>query len=280
MAVNLSNWYSNAIVGTPQVGADVDIYEVSSNAKFAVGTGFERSDGSVFRYSHFGGVLHVSGLLCSQDFSESGTAQSDSRGTNVADCTQLSGQQFDVNTTGSYYVQVGFGNISADRWAGGYLLISKDDSALGVNHQGHTYRIKGNTASGTPAAQKLYIELYSPLQGTVGSTSDISICGSLYANLESATAQTDTQVAGVNVSPILTADSYGWVQTKGPVGIQADASYPATAGDVVTLSDTDTGQCTHASEAYIASLFHEPIIGYCIDPGGADNEFAFVNLNL
>ena len=44
-----TNYYSNAIVGVPQVGSDINIHQLDSTPKFAVGYGFERADGAKFR---------------------------------------------------------------------------------------------------------------------------------------------------------------------------------------------------------------------------------------
>ena len=69
MAVSSSSFFSNAIVGTPQVGADIDVYGSSTSPKFAVGFGFTRADGSKYRYSHFGAATNR-GLCVSTDVSE------------------------------------------------------------------------------------------------------------------------------------------------------------------------------------------------------------------
>ena len=45
MAIATSaNFYSNAIVGQPMAGSDIDVHERSSVARFSVGFGFIRSE--------------------------------------------------------------------------------------------------------------------------------------------------------------------------------------------------------------------------------------------
>ena len=46
MAIATSaNFYSNAIVGQPMAGSDIDVLERHSVPRFSVGYGFTRSDG-------------------------------------------------------------------------------------------------------------------------------------------------------------------------------------------------------------------------------------------
>ena len=55
MAISTSSYFSNSLVGVPQVGGEIisDIYATDTNPKIAIGTKFERQDGAVFRYAHF-----------------------------------------------------------------------------------------------------------------------------------------------------------------------------------------------------------------------------------
>ena len=69
MAVSSSSYFSNSIVGQPQVGADIDIYESSTSPKYAVGFGFTRADGCKYRYAHFGATTNR-GVMVSTDLSE------------------------------------------------------------------------------------------------------------------------------------------------------------------------------------------------------------------
>ena len=274
MAVSTSITHDRGLVGTPQVGADVDVYETHSTPRFAIGTGFPRSDGAVFRYSHFGAACKQ-GLVVSQDFSESGTTQIDSRVIAVSSTTAVSGETISPNSIGAYYVQISLGGITADQFAGGYLCISNGTGS------GYTYRIQGNTVSGSPATGQIYIRLWKPLAATLDATSDISIAGNRWANLESATSATDPLVAGVVVGAVtdISDKPYGWVQTKGIIGVLTDASVPSK-GDPVMLSRVTTGNCSQAHQLAGNNLdLEDPLIGICWDPG-ASGENSIIDLNI
>jgi hypothetical protein len=67
---------------------------------------------------------------------------------------------------------------TADMFAGGYIITTDDTG------EGKTYRIRGNTASGTPAATYTRLELYDKLQSALDATTDASIFGSGVAGRE------------------------------------------------------------------------------------------------
>ena len=77
MAIGTGIWFNNSLVGIPSVASDVDIHrtDVAASAKFAIGTGFERSDGARFRYCHFGASCNR-GIVVATDASESCLADS------------------------------------------------------------------------------------------------------------------------------------------------------------------------------------------------------------
>lgn len=66
MAISTTGYFSNAIVGQPQAGADIDIHEVNSTPKFALGFGFTRSDGNKYRYVQLSAATSA-GTLVSYD---------------------------------------------------------------------------------------------------------------------------------------------------------------------------------------------------------------------
>ncbi len=238
MAVSTTSTFSNAIQGIPQVGFDVDIYETSSNAKLAVGTRFTRSDGAEFVYSHFGAAVGHGGILVAADVSESASAYSTTTSLGriyaSASTTAISGETINPGTIGSHFVQIKAGGITADQFAGGYF-----QTLLGAGGS-YEYRIVGNTASTalTSGAQKTYyLQLHEPLQQTLDGTTGMRILGSKFANLESATAATDTIFAGATTASHAAA-TYGWVRTlKGVVGIRSNNTPPTVIGSLVAVTD-------------------------------------------
>ena len=273
MAVSTSTTHNNAIVGVPQVGADTDIFETHSSPRYAIGHMYERADGARFRYAHFGALAMVPGLLMAQDFSESGTAKIDDIVVAPTSATKPGDERLNPGALGSRYVQVKAGATTADQFAGGYFWTNDGTG------EGYTYRIKGNTAVGTPATGQHYIELYEPLQVALDTSTDIGIYGNKYANLESATAATDAIPVGVNMAIITDSTSvYGWVMTRGVVAIKQDASAPAL-GDMVELSSATEGNMSDASTAVVGIMGTEALIGVCLDPG-ASTEYTLCKINL
>jgi len=222
MAVTAKSYFSNAIVGVPQIGADVDIYEEHVDPRFAIGTKFERQDGACFRYAHFGAAINSAGLLCSVDVSESGTTLKEAAVVASSSTYQMSVEQPGVypNMLGSKYMIVTLASIKTDTYTGSYITMSSGPSA-----SSHTYRIRGNTATGNPDSGNIRIQLWDPLLAGLNSSTGITITGSRYANLEASLPSTGTDLpAGVSLIKITTAGDYGWVQTKGICGVLAGES--------------------------------------------------------
>ena len=270
MAVDTTTWYSNAVQGIPQVGSDFNIYEQHTDPKYAIGTRITRQDGNEYVYCHFGATVNR-GVLVSTDVDESSYVDSDNIILAPASCVNTSDGKI-----GSKFVEITLAAITADMFAGGYLVITDDAG------EGYTYRIKSNTATDNPATGTFRIELYDPLQVALTAASDFAIQGCLYANLEIATAATDTCVAGVTCSTIGAANSCGWIQTKGVVGILqwqdtlgggTVSSLPAI-GDMVALSHTTSGSVTRMDDAD-GEMSDEEIIGVCLIAGDSTGHGVF-----
>ena len=245
MAVSTSSYFSNSIVGVPQVAGELasDIYEKSSAPKFALGTKFERQDGAVFRYAHFTKATSA-GMLVAAIASDIGTAMITSAAVTPSATYQMPNEQIGIypGAAGSRYfvlcgsaAGVAVSLATANMYAGAYVTIASGTGA------GHTYRVKGHTATGTPATGLTRFELYDPLIVAVGPATQLSIAGCKYNNLGVATKNIAPTVVGV--VPIVQAPGYyGWVQTKGVAGVQADATATITsAGYICGLSTATAG---------------------------------------
>jgi hypothetical protein len=235
MAVGTGNLYfSNSIVGVPRVGADIDIYETAAaaKAKYAVGFGFERADGAKFRYGIFGGTV-TGGMVVAGDASDTSKVDTDNVIKNPGTASAIGAEALKPGSQGSHYVQATLASVTADHYAGGYLVITDGTGA------GLTYRIKGNTATNDPITGDVRLELYEPLAEPVDMTSDLAIQGSKYNDLVACTAATDLVVAGVACADNA-AGSYGWVQTRGICAVLTDSTTIA-AGDTVSISSTGDG---------------------------------------
>ena len=264
-----------------QIGSDIDIYATASTPKFAVGTGFERADGSRFRYVHVGADLEV-GEIGATDASESDFQYLDNVGATVAGLTDRSGENLSPNAAGSRYLQLII-TATDNQFDGGYLAIQGGAGA------GYTYRIRSHTITtdNDPTTGNIYMDLYDKVHTAIDSTSDICIAGSPYSNLEPTTGEahattTDIRAVGVACAGI-SAQSYGWVQTKGPCGVLQDANI-ALSGQEMTLSSNTAGACmatpyvtTTPSPILAAQL--RPTIGHCI-VAGSSGTYTVVHLAL
>jgi len=257
MAISTSSYFNNAIVGVPQVGADVNIFDSGTTPKFAVGTKFERQDGSVLRYAHFGAAT-VRGAAVATDISESCQADTDNVILAPASCVNTSD-----GTIGAYYVEITLASVTADMFAGGYFVTTDDTG------EGYTYRVKGNTATDNPATGTFRLELYEPLQVAVDATTDFAINGSRWANLEGATT-TDFDVSGVSVRS-QDAGDFGWVLSKGVVGYLDSGG--CTAGQAIAPSAT-AGALADAAAAT------ENIVGICLIAGdNTGHSVGYINVD-
>ncbi len=228
MAVTGTSYFANAIVGQPQVGADFDIHEVHLDTpRYAVGLGFERSDGNRYRYVHYGLATAV-GQLVSQDRSESSIS-----GANlVINPTSAGKPDFEpvnMGAVGSHFVEATI-TLTAGQMAGGTMHI------VGGTGSGYTYRIRGNTAPDSTRSGASRIQTYEPIKVALDQTADINLVGCKYANLEPATTGTvigaDNVLAGFCQSAA-TKDDFGWICTAGITTVVAATNLTGGAGIVV-----------------------------------------------
>ena len=280
MAVSTSSYFNNAIIGTPQVGADIDIYETGSNPKYAVGFGFERSDGNKYRYCHFGAITDVGEIAATDNIESSTTATGMSLQKLSPTLYTPAGVNVAPNAIGSYYIQMNHtgGNLSVakvtkDVFAGGYI------GFVGGSGTDLTYRIKGNTDAGIPAAGECYLELYSPLVTPVDTTTSFLIQGCKYANLEPAlsTAPRYANASGFAVVGN-SAANYGWICTKGVTGAVTGTPI-ASEGCYAIVSTNTAGAISVAQTGVLGS--QAPYAAVCvIMKQYSASSFALVNACL
>jgi len=243
-----------------QVGADIDIHRIDDAAEYPVGQIFTRADGAVFHYAHAGAAVDR-GVIVAQDYSGSSVADTDDSIIAPASAVDVADEPADsVGAKGSRYLQLTLASASADQCAGGYISITDD---IG---EGYTYRIKGNTATDTPAAGDIRIQLYEKLVVALTATTDCIITGCMYSNLLTAGTGTDGLVAGVTCASLTATDPWGWIQTKGISTVLCDTA--GSAGQLAILSQSVAGSYAPAyldvtSSANLAF----PSIGYVVTPG-------------
>jgi len=271
MAIAAKSYFSGSIVGVPGIGTDIDIYETSANPKYAVGFGFTRADGNKYRYCHFG-ALTPAGLLSSTDVDESNLAKVENVGPTTA--RTRAGELLVANAIGSKYIDIAI-TATAQQFRGGYITIATGAGAS------YTYRIKGHTktSDGVPATGYIYMDLDAPLVAAVTSTSDVIIAGNPYANVETATYNTDNVVVGSTVVGN-TATYYGWVCTHGITGVLQDANI-GTVGEPIHISTNTSGAVAAFSNSLISptAIYTQPIIGYLVE-AGSSADYSLVMLRI
>jgi hypothetical protein len=266
MAVSTSNRFgSGAAIGVPQVAGNFNKFDMHKNAEFVLGYKVEDVDGAVYRYSHFGADTNR-GVLVSQDVSESSWTESDNLIVASASCTDTTD-----GTIGSRFVVITAGQtaspITVNQFMGG-KFITTDDTG-----EGYTYNIIGNTANAT-IGSTVRFELREKLQVAVTTDTDFIVMGNKYANLEIATAATDNIIAGVTCSTMdVSEQPYGWVQTKGMVGILQTGT--AVLNERIVLSTGTSGAVTCASNLAESAQSLDQILGSCAIIGGTTGAGAF-----
>jgi hypothetical protein len=242
MAVSTSTITSFAAIGVPGSCSEFDIYESTTNPKRPLGYKIEDVQGNIYRWAHFGATT-TQGKVVSQDIDESSYVDTDNVIVAPASAVTVSD-----GTIGSRFIEITLASITADQFAGGKIVITDDTG------EGYTYGIIGNTATGDPATLTFRVELASPLQVAVSSDSDFAIVGNMYGNVEPATS-TDFAIVGVSMGSQAAAD-YGWVLTKGTVGILSDGNI-GQIGKGIAIG-------TVAGSVIVATATNDNVFGYCI----------------
>jgi len=283
MAVRTNtNYYSNAIVGTMQLGANVDVHRVDLTPKYVVGLGFERADGAKFRYCQFGASDTNRGVLVAPaDVITDGggsVVDLDNKIWASTQTTAPNGTTIAPNKLGSKYVWITLSNVSKNQLAGGYFITTDDTG------EGYTYRIKSNDTTGDVATGVTQIELYEPLVVAVETTTDFSIQACRYSDLVSPSIGITVTASGAAVGVTcagMSATNYGWIQTRGIVGVLQGATVPVQGQAVMGSTDV-SGAVVAVTVDSATGLFNEfkrPIVGYCVDPGDSEGH-SVINLML
>ncbi len=273
MALPSPQYFSNAIVGNMQSGADVNVYRTDSAPKYPIGQGFYRADGNIFRYASFDAAV-TAGRLVAPVVANNGLTVTDNKIIGAASATIVEAERpIQPGTVGSHWIQVTISGIAASKYAGGYL-ITEDGSG-----KSFTYRIANNTATNNPVSGDLYLQLYEPLQAQVSANTDIIIVPSMYNDVDVASAATNWAVSGVAMSTTTSTNIFGWVCTHGVVGVLQDGAW--TGGDQLALSTAVNGAaCTYgALTTSVSALTGVQIIGYAIQNGG-DTELGAAYLQI
>lgn len=279
MALNANTYYSNSITGQPLAGVDVNIETADGAPRYAAGYSVVRADGNKFRYCHVGTATN-SGLLVGPTTASGGAAYGAALVVASASATAVQ-QEYPIlpGQVGSHYIQVTIASIAANKYQGGYLITT------GGTGLGQTYRIVGNTATGTPNSTDLYIQLSEALQVAVTTATGIIIVDSMFTDL-AATATSASQVTGVLMATTTSTNLWAWVCTHGIVGCTEDgtSSVPVAGVPVVpslNLAGAYQALSTATGTAILAGILSQPLVGYVRTiAGGTKNRQGVIFLTL
>jgi len=259
MATDNNSYFTNAVPGGNLV-FDGNIYRLDATPKYPLGFSVQRADGSRYRYAQFGAATNR-GVLVAQDTSETSIPDTDNGLVATASLANATD-----NGAGQRFIQITMDGIIANQFAGGYFSTTDDTG------EGYTYRIKGNTASGNPASLSYRLELYDNLVAAVDNTTDYSIIGLPWNDVEIATRTTDSIISGVSQRTSTSALPFAFVQTAGICAVLQDIHVPAI-GDPVVLSPLTSGSVAKyfgtgslgASDVAVEGANF--VVGYCVDAG-------------
>ncbi len=123
--------------------------------------------------------------------------------------------------------------VTANQFAGGYLVTAS------LTGKGFTYKIKSHPAA---TAAVVTFTLEDPISVALDTTTTVTVVANPYANVRVSYLNNFNAVpVGVPVFN-LAAANYGWVQSRGPVGILADDAIAVGIG--VQQSDVVDGAIT------------------------------------
>jgi hypothetical protein len=273
---NTKIYNSNAVPGLLNGIGDSSIYDIDSNPKFAIGTGFKRQDGAIYRYANFV-TATAQGLLVSPNPANVGNASTDALLVAPAAAYQQPSDPPGVypGAVGSRFVYYTLASTVINQFAGGYLSLNKDTG------YGYIYRIKSNKAAATvnSVANLVLIELYEPLQVAIDATTDAGIVGSLYTDMNAYTIATNLLPVGVTQAN-MTANTYGWICTHGPCIVLQEGAI--SSGNVIVAAYTTAGAVSRAGlgTSNTSGSFAYPIVGYCMQTSAGNAAGSYITAML
>ena len=224
------------------------VRETSSTQQEDLGTVHRLDDGREYRYVKAGGVNLAAGSLVVP-------------GNIVANHTNIAVAVAAAIGDTEITVTLGATAATADQYKDGYVTVND------VDGQGITYKVAGHAAA--DASASLVVQLEEPIEVALATSSQVSLETPYGAVVVAPVDQADAPVGVPNVA--ITANEFGWVQTKGICSVLADEA--VTKGTVVT---TGTGV---AGAVEAADLLGEHRVGIAHE-ALVDTEYRAVLLTI
>lgn len=276
MALSALTYYSNGIVGQMMSGADIDVTRADSAPKYPIGQGFTRADGNIFRYGHVGTATNAGQLVGPTTASGGATYGAAVVVTPTSATQEQSEYPIFPGQVGSHYVEVTIAAIAANKYQGGYLIVTRGTGL------GETYRIIGNTATDNPTTGKLHIKLNEAIKVAFTAATGIIIVPSMFTDM-AASATSSTQVSGVLMSTTTSTNLWAWICTRGVVACAEDATVSVTAGQQLVASRVTAGSYATMNTGGLTlgvAATNSPIIGYSITPAASSSRNGAIYLQL
>lgn len=229
-----------------------DLFTSSTTQGTDLGALGTTGDGRYFRYALVGATTLVPGKVY-QGPAQDATNQTPAGGLAVT-AAAIGATQVTISTSTT---------LAANLLAGGYMVVAVTPG------QGYTYKIKSNTA--TAGATGCVITLEDPILVALTTSSRVLLNKSPYDGIVVAPGTVTGTIVGVPVYAAANA-TYGWVQTRGPVGCLITGTF-ASAGLAVGLL---VGGTIGSLAPAIAGT---NVLGYTMTIG-ATGEYGLVFLNI
>jgi hypothetical protein len=241
-------------------GGIPDPQRVSAVQEFPLGTMvIDPAFGRIFRYARAGAVALDRGKLM-----QTVVPIADHANCAVAGNVAIGGKTVVVTLNGATVA-------TANQYAGGFLIAS---DATG---EGHTYRIKSNTAAGAGGTPT--IVLYDQIKvALVDATSELTLIQCPYNGLIVHPSPPTARPAGVPIVDVPIAN-YFWLQTRGPVGLLQGGVWVITKALVPDTAVDGAAIALALAEAQPNTDADQTIIGYAMN-NRDDTEYGVAYLTL
>lgn len=234
----------------PAVVAAQGILNESSTAQATVGSYMETSDGRGFRYTKVGATATVAGKVY-QSKALDATNDQPSGGHAVA--AAAIGDTAIVTTATL--------TVTANEFQGGYIAVVVTPGA------GYTYKIKSHAAATTAVVT---MNLEDPIKIALTTDSRVIWCANPYNGVVIEPGTPTGRIVGV-APTIITAEYYGWLQTKGVASVLFTGT--GAAGKVV-------GSLTGGTSGSMAPAIAATNIGGEHMATGITTEYSLIYLRI
>src|SRR3990167_8764222 len=234
----------------PAIVAAQGILEESSVAQATIGSYMETNDGRGFRYAKVGATATVAGKVY-QSKALDATIDQPSGGHAVAAAAI---GDYSVTTTATL-------TVTANEFQGGYLAV------VVTPCEGYTYRIASHAAATTAVVT---INLDDPIKIALTTDSRVIWVANPYNGVVIEPGTPTGRIVGV-APTIITADYYGWLQTKGVCSVLFTGT--GAAGKVV-------GSLTGGTSGSMAPAIAATNIGGEHMATGITGEYAIIYLTI